>query len=101
MSSQARAAAIVGIYEYPLRKVEGLSALQIKAECAIRALEDAGLTWKDVDAVYESGEGGAVLSGIPSTPEYFGVRVKTVATTMTGGGSFEVQAAHATRAHPA
>src|SRR3972149_3230204 len=31
MASQVRDAAIVGIYEYPLRKVEGLSALQIKA----------------------------------------------------------------------
>ena len=98
MSSQARDAAIVGIYEYPLRKVEGLSPLQIKAECAIRALEDAGLTWKDVDAVYESGEGGGVLSGIPSTPEYFGVAANVVDTTMVGGASFEFQAAHAKRA---
>ena len=98
MPSQARDAAIVGIYEYPLRKVEGLSPLQIKSECAIRALEDAGLTWKDVDAVYESGEGGGVLSGIPSTPEYFGVTANVVDTTMVGGASFEFQAAHAKRA---
>ena len=39
MPTQTRDAAIVGCYEYPLRKVEGLSSLQIKAECAIRALE--------------------------------------------------------------
>ena len=54
MPSHTRDAAIVGIYEYPLRKVgDDMSSLRIKAECAIRALEDAGLTWKDVDAIYE------------------------------------------------
>jgi acetyl-CoA C-acetyltransferase len=92
---QRRDAAIVGIYEYPLRKIDDLSVMQIKAESAIRALQDAGLTWKDVDAVYESGEGGAVLSGIPSTPEYFGVKPSVIDTTMVGGASFEAQAAHA------
>lgn len=98
MTTQNRDAAIVGIYEYPLRRIEGLSSLQIKAECAIRALEDAGLTWKDVDALYESGEGGAVLSGIPSTLEYFGIQANVIDTTMVGGASFEFQAAHAKQA---
>jgi len=98
MPSQTRDAAIVGIHEYPLRRIEELSSLQIKAECAIRALQDAGLAWKDVDAVYECGEGGGVLSGIPSTPEYFGVEVGVTDTTMVGGSSFEFQAAHAKRA---
>ena len=41
MASQKREAAIVGVYEYPLRKVEGITALEIKAECARRALDDA------------------------------------------------------------
>ena len=45
--SQERIAAIVGIHEYPLRDVGGLmSPLQIKAACAAKALEDAGLSWK-------------------------------------------------------
>ena len=43
--SQKREAAIVGIYEYPSRDVEGkVSALQIKAHSAAKALEDAGFT---------------------------------------------------------
>ena len=42
-------------YEYPLRVNPQVSAMQIKAECAATALEDAGLTWKDVDAVYDTG----------------------------------------------
>ena len=41
MPTQTRDAAIVGIYEYPQRKVEELSPLQIKAESAIKALQDA------------------------------------------------------------
>jgi acetyl-CoA C-acetyltransferase len=99
MPAQTRDAAIVGIYEYPLRTVGAdMSSLRIKAECAVRALEDAGLSWKDVDAIYECGEEGAVHAGIPSTPEYFGIRANIADTTMTGGSSFEFQAAHAKRA---
>ncbi len=52
MVSQKRDAAIVGTYEYPKRKAPGVTPLQIKAECAARALEDAGLSWKDVDGLY-------------------------------------------------
>jgi acetyl-CoA C-acetyltransferase len=99
MPSQTRDAAIVGIHEYPSRSVGAdVSALRIKAECAIRALEDAGLTLKDVDAIYECGEEGGVHAGIPSTPEYLGITAGVTDTTMTGGSSFEFQAAHAKRA---
>ena len=61
MGSQGQDAAIVGIHEYPSRDVEGrVSPLQIKAEAAARALEDAGLSWSDVDAIYDAGEGGGM-----------------------------------------
>src|SRR3989304_173626 len=99
MPSQTRDAAIVGVHEYPLRSVGAdASALRIKAECAIRALEDAGLTLKDVDAIYECGEEGAVPAGTPPPPEYLGITANITDTTMTGGSSFEFQAAHAKRA---
>ena len=62
MVTQVRDAAIVGVYEYPLRKAPGVTSMQIKAACAARALEDAGLTWKDVDAVYDAREGGGGLA---------------------------------------
>jgi len=57
MASQQRDAAIVGIHEYPKRKAPGVSSLQIKAESAARALEDAGLKWSDIDAIYDAPEG--------------------------------------------
>lgn len=94
--SQKRDAAIVGIYEYPSRDVEGaVSPLQIKAECAARALEDAGLTWRDVDAIYDAGDGGG-MSGL-TIAEYFGLNPDVIDTTATGGSAYEFQAAHAKR----
>ncbi len=97
MTSQTRDAAIVGIYEYPSRNLEAkLTPLQIKAESAMRALEDAGLTWKDVDAIYDAGDGGQ-MSGL-SIAEYFNIKPNVIDTTMVGGSSYEFHAAHARRA---
>jgi acetyl-CoA C-acetyltransferase len=91
---QRRDAAIVGIYEYPLRVVKpGTSALQIKAESAAKALDDAGLTWKDVDAVYDTG-GDQGIGGL-TISEYFGLKPRIIDTTYVGGSSFEFQANHA------
>jgi acetyl-CoA C-acetyltransferase len=94
--SPKRDAAIVGIHEYPSRDVEGrVSPLQIKAECAARALADAGLAWRDVDALYDAGDGGT-MSGL-SLAEYFGLHPNVIDTTMVGGSSYEFHAAHAKR----
>ena len=89
-----RDAAIVGIHEYPLRVVgPGTSALQIKAASAAKALEDAGLSWRDVDAVYDTGThqgiGGLGIS------EYLGLKPRVIDTTSVGGTSYEFQANHA------
>ena len=96
MSAQSRTAAIVGVHEYPSRDVENkLSPLQIKAESAARALEDAGLDWSDVDAIYDAGEAGP-MSGF-SISEYFGLKPNVIDTTNVGGSSYEYHAAHARR----
>ncbi len=96
MPSQPRDAAIVGIHEYPSRDVGGrVSPLQIKADCAARALADAGLEWRDVDALYDAGDGG-MMSGL-SIAEYFGLHPNVIDTTMVGGSSYEYHAAHAKR----
>jgi acetyl-CoA C-acetyltransferase len=97
MLTQSRDAAIVGIYEYPSRDVEGeVNALQIKAACAGRALADAGLSWSDVDAIYDASE-AAPMSGL-MIAEYFGISPSVIDTTAVGGSAFEFQAAHARRA---
>ena len=94
--SQRREAAIVGIHEYPLRVVgPGTSALQIKAASAIKALEDAGLSGNDIDAVYDTGThqgiGGLGIS------EYLGLKPKVIDNTAVGGTSYEFQANHAAK----
>jgi acetyl-CoA C-acetyltransferase len=89
------AAAIAGIHEFPGRIAGGLSPLQIKADCAAKALEDAGLTWADVDAVYDASEAGP-MQGL-TIAEYFGITPRVVDTTAVGGSSYEFHAAHAAR----
>ena len=89
------AAAIAGIHEFEKRVAGGLSPLQIKAECAARALEDARLTWADVDAIYDASEAGRI-QGL-TIAEYFGITPRVVDTTAVGGSSYEFQAAHAAR----
>ena len=94
-SGQRRSAAIVGIYEYPLRVVHGkLTALQIKAESARKALDDAGLKWSDVDGLYDANDGGVGGLGLA---EYLGLQPTVIDTTAVGGSSYEFQAAHAMR----
>ncbi len=89
-----RTAAIVGIHEYPDRKVEGVSAMQIKAHSAARALEDAGLGWSDVDALYDAGETTPGMAGVVMA-EYLNLHPRVVDGTGVGGSSYEFHAAHA------
>lgn len=94
MSVQVRDAAIVGIHEYPSRDVDSqVNALQIKAACAAAALADAGLSWQDVDAIYDASE-GAPMSGLMIS-EYLGINPTVIDTTGVGGSSYEFHAAHA------
>jgi acetyl-CoA C-acetyltransferase len=44
-----RKACIVGIYEHPTRKATDKTIAQLHAEVAKGALEDAGLSHRDVD----------------------------------------------------
>ena len=93
---QMREAAIVGVHEYPSRVVgPGVSSLQIKAESTAKALEDAGLTWQDVDAVYDTGTDQGV--GGLGISEYFGFKPRVIDNTSVGGTSYEFHANHALR----
>ena len=80
---QRREAAVVGINEYPLRVAPDVSSLQIKAHSAAKALEDAGLSWSDVDAVYDTG-GDQSIGGL-GISEYFGMKPRVIDTTYVGG----------------
>ena len=75
------------------------SAFQLHAESARNALADAGLTVKDVDAVFSAG-----LWMGSETAEYLGIRPRYVDGTQIGGCSFIAHVQHAAaelRAHDA
>lgn len=88
-------AAIAGVFEFPHRKAPNVTALQIHAICAKYALEEAGLTTKDVDALFTAGVGG--LSPLPLA-EYLGIQPTFLDGTSVGGSSFELHVQHAAAA---
>ena len=95
MSIKAKAY-MAGIFEHPLRKITDKSVAQLHAECAKGALEDAGLTFKDVDAYFCSGDAPGL--GALSMPDYMGLSVKHLDSTNTGGSSYLYLAGHAAEA---
>lgn len=90
-----RKAAIAGIHEYPLRVAPGVASMQIKADSARAALEDAGLSWEDVDGLYDAGDGEG--GGGLGLAAYLGIKPSVIDTTQVGGSSYEFHAAHAMR----
>mgnify|MGYP003385818368 CR=1 FL=1 len=87
---------IAGIYEHPTRDASDKSLPQLHAEVAKGALEDAGLTFKDVDAYFCAGDAPG-LGGI-SMAEYMGIHIQHTDTTEIGGSSYVAHIGHAAAA---
>lgn len=89
-------AAIVGAVDMvsPTGKL-GKTTRQAEIEVFRAALDDAGLSAKDVDGLYSVG-GGPM--GALELAEYFGIQPTTIDGTMTGGSSFEIHVEHAAAA---
>ncbi|HEX3406824.1 MAG TPA: thiolase domain-containing protein, partial [Caulobacteraceae bacterium] len=87
---------VVGVYEHPLRDIPHLSTPQVHAEVAKGALEDAGLSFSDVDAYFCAGD--APGFGAMSMADYMGLKLKHMDSTETGGSSYIVHAGHAAEA---
>ena len=90
-----KAAAVVGAYEHPTRYAPDKSPLQIQGECAAKALEDAGLSKKDVDGLFTSGIGR--LSAL-TLADYLNLEPRYADNTSVGGASFEFHLSHAVTA---
>ncbi|CAN5769923.1 thiolase [soil metagenome] len=88
----ARSVVIAGVGESECGKGVGLSVLQHQALAAKRALDDAGLSKDDVDAVMATD-----VVGLPSlqVAEYLGIKPQFTDTTITGGSSFQGFVEHA------
>ena len=89
-------ACLVGAYEHPTRKAEDKSVAQLHAEVAKGALEDAGLTRKDIDGYFCAGDAPGL--GPLSMVDYLGLRVRHMDSTDTGGSSYLIHVAHAAEA---
>jgi len=87
-------AAIVGIAESDLGQVaDGLSVIDLMAQGTKRALDDCGLSLKDVDGLF-SATAQSRLS-VLALAEYLGINPAFLGSTIVGGSSFEYHVAHA------
>ena len=88
------ACAIVGVAESDLGEVAaGLSSIDLMAQATHRALQDCGLTLRDVDGVFAT----TSQSRMPTLAlcEYLGVKPRYHDGTNIGGSSFMSMVAHA------
>lgn len=83
---------IAGVAETPLGKVPDQTENSMAALAAHEALAEAGMTLRDVDALFVNymGEEGSVQVG-----EYLGLRPRYADSSDMGGGSFEAFVHHA------
>ncbi|WP_312130943.1 thiolase domain-containing protein [Diaphorobacter nitroreducens] len=89
-------ACIAGVFEHPTRKAVDKSVVQLHAEVARGALEDAGLSKNDVDAYYCAGDAPGL--GPLSMIDYLGLKVRHIDSTDVGGSSYLVHVSHAAQA---
>ncbi|MCC7426931.1 MAG: thiolase [Alphaproteobacteria bacterium] len=88
-----RKVAIVGAAETDaLGKLPHMSRLALNAQAARKALEDAGLSFRDVDGIFSSVADPNELS------EYFGIVPRYVDGTSVGGCSYIIHVRHAVAA---
>ena len=87
--------AVAGVYEHPLRWAPHKTQYQIMAESARGALEDAGLSIKNVDGLFTSGVSGM---GIVSLAEHLNLNPDFLDSNSIGGSSFVSHTAHAAAA---
>lgn len=92
MSSSPKAA-IVGVAESDLGHTPDKTALQLQAQAARVALEDAGLGLQDVEALFCAGNWA--WSPNLMLAEYLGIQPRYTDTTNIGGSSFEAHIGHA------
>ena len=87
---------IVGIYEHPTRKAEDKSLPQLHAESAKGAIEDAGLSKRDIDGYFCAGDAPGL--GPLSMADYMGLKLRHMDSTDSGGSSYLIHVGHAAEA---
>jgi acetyl-CoA acetyltransferase len=87
-----RVAAVAGVAESDLGETDK-TALQLQAQAAVAALDDAGLQLRDVDGVFSAG--GDAYGPSMHIAEYLGITPRYTDGTNIGGASFVAHAGHA------
>ncbi|MEA2680403.1 MAG: acetyl-CoA C-acetyltransferase [Candidatus Binataceae bacterium] len=95
--SLSRKCAVVGAFEHPTRFAPDKTMYQIMAESVRGALEDCGLTIKDVDGLLTAGMGMGAMA-IVGFCDYLNLTPNFVDSTNIGGSSFVAHTAHAAAA---
>jgi acetyl-CoA C-acetyltransferase len=95
--SLSRKTAIVGVYEHPSRFAPDKSMYQIMGESIHGALDDAGLTIRDVDGICTAGMGMGAM-GVVGFCDYMNLTPNFMDSTNIGGASFVAHTAHAAAA---
>src|SRR5262249_30086842 len=86
--------AIVGGAEAEVGEVaDGMSVMDLMAQGAKRALDDCGLSLKDVDGLFSATTQSRL--SVLALAEYLGVNPSFLGSTIVGGSSFEYHVAHA------
>ena len=92
-----RLGAIAGVAESDLGVVgPDRTSLDLQAQAAKAALEEAGLGLSDVDAVFSAG--GEAWSPTMAIAEYLGITPRWSDATNIGGSSFDAHVGHAVTA---
>jgi len=84
---------IVGAFEHPTRKATDMTLAELHADVALGALEDAGLTLRDVDGYFCDFDAPGL--GANSMVDYLGLRPRYVDTTEMGGAAYLSHVGHA------
>ena len=86
---------LAGAFEHPTREAPDTSTMQLHAEVARGALEDAGLSKADVDGLFTAG-----VPGLPplTLADYLGLHPEYADTTDYGGSSYLSHVGHAVSA---
>jgi acetyl-CoA C-acetyltransferase len=95
--SLSRKTAVAGVFEHPTRFAPDKSMHQIMAESIRGALDDCGLTIKDVDGIFSAGIGMSMM-GIVGLCDYLNLTPNYMDGTNMGGSSFVAHTAHAAAA---
>ncbi|WP_205215600.1 acetyl-CoA acetyltransferase [Azospirillum brasilense] len=94
-------AAIAGVFESPRRDAPRVHPFALQMDCILGALDDAGLTLKDVDGLCAASgdwaEGGSTMD-VVELAEYIGIAPTYVNSTDVGGCSYILQAGQAAAA---